>query len=80
MREFELVGDPISEHDQTESSTEQMGQTYEYQVIPEFPSLIILPLLLVATVLIILYKRRLPKNASKKAEIIHIRRLIKVHC
>jgi len=34
--------------------------------IPEFPSWIILPLLLVATVLIILCKKRLPKNPSNQ--------------
>jgi len=47
-------------------TTEQMGQTYEYQVIPEFPSWIILPLLLVATVLIILCKKRAPKSPSNQ--------------
>jgi hypothetical protein len=47
-------------------TTEQMGQTYGYQVIPEFPSCIILPFLFAAALTAILYKRRLPKNPSNQ--------------
>jgi N-acetylneuraminic acid mutarotase len=42
-------------------TTEQMGQTYEYQVIPEFPSWIILPLLLTVALVVTLYRKRLVK-------------------
>jgi len=47
------------------------------QGIPEFPSWIILPLLVTATLLIIICKKRLP---PKHQNIVHIRRLITVHC
>jgi len=48
--------------------------------IPEFPSWTILPLLLVATVLIILCKKWLPKKPKQPTEISHIRRLITADC
>lgn len=62
MREFELVGGPISEQDQTESSTEQMGQTYAYQVIPEFPSWASLVVMVVAVMAVaVIYRSILSK-------------------
>jgi len=48
--------------------------------IPEFLSWTILPLLLVATVLIILCKKWLPKKPKQPTEISHIRRLITEDC
>jgi len=39
-------------------------KTDESGVIPEFPSWVILPLLLVATLVVIIYKQRLPKTSS----------------
>jgi parallel beta-helix repeat protein len=43
-------------------STEEIGYQYQYSVIPEFPSFLILPLLMIATLLaVIVYK----KNRSK---------------
>ena len=40
-------------------TTEEMGYEYQYHVIPEFPSLIILPLFMITTLLgIIVYKRK----------------------
>ena len=39
-------------------------KTDEYGIIPEFPSWIILPLFLTATLAIIICKQRLPKNAK----------------
>jgi len=39
-------------------------KTDEYGVIPEFPSWVILPLLLTATLLILICKQRLPKTSS----------------
>jgi len=52
----------------------------DISVIPEFPSWIILPLLLVATVLIILCKKWIPKKPKQPTEISHIRRLITADC
>lgn len=46
------------------------------EVIPEFPSMIIIPLLLATTLLIIICKQKLPKNQASN----HIRSLIEVHC
>jgi hypothetical protein len=37
------------------------------EAIPEFPSIVILPMLLTATLLIMLCRRRLPKNSRKAA-------------
>ncbi len=45
--------------------------------IPEFPSWIILPLLLAVTLVVALYRKKLPKNRMPNN---HIRRLIEVHC
>ena len=39
-------------------------KTDEYGIIPEFPSLIILPLLLTATLLVIIYKQKISKNTK----------------
>ena len=40
-------------------TTEEMGYTYQYHVIPEFPSLIIPPLFIIATLLaVIVYRRK----------------------
>jgi len=45
-------------------TTEQMGQTYEYQVIPEFPSWTPISLALtMLTAAVILYKRRINKTS-----------------
>jgi nitrous oxidase accessory protein len=44
----------------------------EPTVIPEFPQWIILPLLLVATLMTLIYKKRLPKNTKTSRETIHI--------
>jgi len=41
-----------------------LAKTDEHGIIPEFPSWIILPLLLVATLVAIIYKQRLPKPSS----------------
>jgi len=40
-------------------------KTDEYGIIPEFPSWTILPLLITATLVIIIYKQRLPKTPNK---------------
>jgi hypothetical protein len=47
--------------------------------IPEFPSWIVLPLVITTTLLILIYKKRLPKSTKTK-KIIHIRSLIIVDC
>ena len=40
-------------------TTEEMGYTYQYHVVPEFPSFLILPLFMTATLLaVILYRRK----------------------
>jgi hypothetical protein len=40
-------------------TTEQLGFTYQYQVIPEFPSFLVLPLFMIATLLaVIVYRRK----------------------
>jgi len=40
-------------------TTEEMGYGYQYHVIPEFPSFLILPLFMIATILaVIIYKRK----------------------
>jgi hypothetical protein len=40
-------------------TTEEMGYEYQYHVIPEFPSFLILPLFMIATILaVIIYKRK----------------------
>jgi len=41
-------------------------KTNEYGIIPEFPSWAILPLLLLATLVAIIYKKRLNKNLSNQ--------------
>ena len=42
-------------------TTVDLGYTYQYHVIPEFPSFLIMPLFIIVTILItILYKRRQP--------------------
>jgi hypothetical protein len=47
-------------------TTEQMGQTYEYQVIPEFPSWLMVPLFMAATLSAAMVYSRLRKKASKQ--------------
>jgi hypothetical protein len=41
-------------------------KTDEHRIIPEFPSWTILPLLLTATLVIIIWKQRLPKHQTNK--------------
>jgi len=41
-------------------------KTDEHGIIPEFPSWTILPLLLMATLVIIIWKQRLPKHQTNK--------------
>ena len=48
--------------------------------IPEFPTWIILPLLLTVTLVIMVGKQRLTKNTRKLTKVVHIRRLIILHC
>ena len=43
-----------------------LAKTDEHGVIPEFPSWAVLPLLITATLVAILYKKRLPKNLSNQ--------------
>jgi hypothetical protein len=52
-------------------------KTDEAGIIPEFPPWTILPLLLIATLLIILCKQRLPKTPNNEN---HIRTLITAYC
>jgi N-acetylneuraminic acid mutarotase len=48
-------------------TTEQMGQTYEYQVIPEFPSWTPMLIGLVAVVAVaVIYRQRLRKNGGRR--------------
>jgi N-acetylneuraminic acid mutarotase len=48
-------------------TTEQMGQTYEYQVIPEFPSWTPMLIGLVAVVAVaVIYRQRLRKNGERR--------------
>jgi hypothetical protein len=39
-------------------TTEPPGFTYQYQVIPEFPSFLVLPLFMIATLLAVTVHRR----------------------
>jgi hypothetical protein len=48
--------------------------------IPEFPSWIILPLIITLTFAAIIYKKRLPKKHQAPPEIVHIRSLITADC
>jgi len=49
-----------------ESSPESL-LAEDYGIIPEFPSWIILPLLITATLVIIIYKKRLPKTSNQQS-------------
>jgi hypothetical protein len=40
-------------------TTEEMGYTYQYHVVPEFPLFLILPLFVIATLLaVIVYRKK----------------------
>jgi hypothetical protein len=50
----DVAGNPIT--------TEELGSVYEYQVIPEYPSFLILPMFVIATLLVVIvYRKKLAK-------------------
>ena len=69
QQENTLVKYTITAYDNAENynAEDNNGQYYVYNVIPEFPSWIILPLLLTSTLLIILCRRKLTKTPSQQS-------------
>jgi hypothetical protein len=66
---YALAG--IQRSSDTESDDFWLAKTDEYGVIPEFPSWIILPLVTTTTLLILIYKKRLPtKHQNQKKSFI----------
>lgn len=71
QQENTLVKYTITAYDNAENynAEDNNGQYYVYNVIPEFPLWIILPLLLTATLFIMLCKRKLSRTAKKATDV-----------
>jgi hypothetical protein len=69
QQENTLVKYTIAAFDNAENynAEDNNGQYYVYEVVPEFPSWIILPLVLTSTLLVILCRRKLTKTPSQQS-------------
>ena len=60
--EYQIAANDVAGHQAAEDNA---GSYYVYTVIPEFPSLLILPLLMIATLAVIVYRRKLVASKRK---------------